>query len=91
MAVSATTNAGFDIVGASLVPYAGDYFIQVMNIILIIFGAIGFPVGHLSLFDSHVFIMYISVVFFSPHFFDVYWSNRYYLIFIDVHEKNGRR
>lgn len=44
MAVSATTNAGFDIVGASLVPYAGDYFIQLMNMILIVFGAIGFPV-----------------------------------------------
>ncbi|THE09984.1 TrkH family potassium uptake protein [Bacillus timonensis] len=43
-AVSATTNAGFDITGSSLVPYANDYFIQFITIILIILGAIGFPV-----------------------------------------------
>lgn len=42
--VSATTNAGMDIRGASLVPYAGDYFVQLINILLIILGAIGFPV-----------------------------------------------
>ena len=44
MSVSATTNAGFDIVGASLVPFANDYFIQFINMMLIILGAIGFPV-----------------------------------------------
>ncbi|MFS0824076.1 TrkH family potassium uptake protein [Bacillus sp. 1P02SD] len=43
-AVSATTNAGFDITGSSLVPYANDYFVQFITIILIILGAIGFPV-----------------------------------------------
>lgn len=43
-AVSATTNAGFDITGASLVPFAHDYFVQFITIILIILGAIGFPV-----------------------------------------------
>ena len=43
-AVSATTNAGFDITGASLIPFANDYFVQFINIILIILGAIGFPV-----------------------------------------------
>ncbi len=43
-AVSATTNAGFDITGTSLVPYANDYFVQFITIILIILGAIGFPV-----------------------------------------------
>ncbi|WP_226035463.1 TrkH family potassium uptake protein [Aquibacillus saliphilus] len=43
-AVSATTNGGFDITGSSLIPFAGDYFIQFVNIILIILGAIGFPV-----------------------------------------------
>lgn len=43
-AVSATTNAGFDITGSSLVPYANDYFVQFINIILMILGAIGFPV-----------------------------------------------
>lgn len=42
--VSATTNAGMDITGTSLAPYAGDYFVQVITILLIIFGAIGFPV-----------------------------------------------
>lgn len=42
--VSATTNAGFDITGQSLIPFAGDYFVQVIHIILIILGAIGFPV-----------------------------------------------
>ncbi|WP_374721441.1 TrkH family potassium uptake protein [Peribacillus tepidiphilus] len=42
--VSATTNGGFDITGASLMPYANDYFIQFIHMILIILGAIGFPV-----------------------------------------------
>ncbi|MBS4224837.1 TrkH family potassium uptake protein [Lederbergia citrea] len=42
--VSATTNAGMDITGESLAPYAGDYFVQTITIILIILGAIGFPV-----------------------------------------------
>lgn len=43
-AVSATTNAGFDITGSSLVPFANDYFVQTVNIFLLILGAIGFPV-----------------------------------------------
>ncbi|WP_138417801.1 TrkH family potassium uptake protein [Aquibacillus sediminis] len=43
-AVSATTNGGFDITGASLIPFADDYFVQFVNIMLIILGAIGFPV-----------------------------------------------
>jgi potassium uptake TrkH family protein len=42
--VSATTNGGFDITGASLIPYADDYFVQLIHIILITLGAIGFPV-----------------------------------------------
>ncbi|RXI96422.1 TrkH family potassium uptake protein [Anaerobacillus alkaliphilus] len=42
--VSATTNAGFDITGQSLIPFANDYFVQTVNIILLILGAIGFPV-----------------------------------------------
>lgn len=42
--VSATTNAGFDITGVSLVPFANDYFVQSINMILLILGAIGFPV-----------------------------------------------
>ncbi|KAA9021666.1 TrkH family potassium uptake protein [Niallia endozanthoxylica] len=42
--ISATTNAGLDITGASLIPYANDYFVQLITIILITLGAIGFPV-----------------------------------------------
>ncbi|KIL47496.1 TrkH family potassium uptake protein [Jeotgalibacillus campisalis] len=42
--VSATTNGGFDITGQSLLPYADDYFVQTVTILLIILGAIGFPV-----------------------------------------------
>ncbi len=42
--VSATTNAGFDITGQSLVPFANDYFVQTINMILLTLGAIGFPV-----------------------------------------------
>ncbi len=42
--VSATTNAGMDITGQSLMPFAHDYFVQIVTSFLIIFGAIGFPV-----------------------------------------------
>ncbi|WP_169907549.1 TrkH family potassium uptake protein [Priestia abyssalis] len=42
--ISATTNAGFDITGSSLAPFATDYFVQTVNILLITLGAIGFPV-----------------------------------------------
>ena len=44
MSVSATTNAGFDITGTSLTQYFNDYFVQTLTMILIILGAIGFPV-----------------------------------------------
>ncbi|MBM7607882.1 potassium uptake TrkH family protein [Lysinibacillus composti] len=43
-AISATTNGGFDLTGMSLIPYHSDYFIQFITMILIILGAIGFPV-----------------------------------------------
>lgn len=43
-AITATTNGGFDITGESLMPYFNDYFVQIINMILIILGAIGFPV-----------------------------------------------
>ncbi|MGE7917653.1 TrkH family potassium uptake protein [Viridibacillus sp. NPDC093762] len=43
-AISATTNGGFDITGMSLVSFHGDYFVQVINMLLITLGAIGFPV-----------------------------------------------
>ena len=44
LSISATTNAGFDITGMSLIPYRTDYFVQIVIIILLILGAIGFPV-----------------------------------------------
>ncbi|RWZ60802.1 TrkH family potassium uptake protein [Halobacillus fulvus] len=43
-AISAMTNGGFDITGQSLIPFRDDYFVQFVNMILIIAGAIGFPV-----------------------------------------------
>ncbi|MBM7096530.1 TrkH family potassium uptake protein [Bacillus sp. H-16] len=43
-ALTAFTNAGFDVTGQSLIPFADDYFVQLVNILLIILGAIGFPV-----------------------------------------------
>ncbi|ASN05934.1 TrkH family potassium uptake protein [Virgibacillus necropolis] len=42
--ISATTNGGFDITGSSLIMFKDDYFVQFINMLLIIFGAIGFPV-----------------------------------------------
>ncbi|MEN1967056.1 TrkH family potassium uptake protein [Lentibacillus sp. N15] len=42
--ISATTNGGFDITGNSLIPFKDDYFVQFINMLLIIFGAIGYPV-----------------------------------------------
>lgn len=42
--ISAVSNGGFDITGESLIPYKDDYFIQFITMLLIILGAIGFPV-----------------------------------------------
>ncbi|AIM15335.1 TrkH family potassium uptake protein [Neobacillus sp.] len=42
--ISATTNAGFDITGESLIPFKNDYYVQIIVIFLVIIGAIGFPV-----------------------------------------------
>ncbi len=42
--VSLVTNAGVDITGASLTPFVNDYFVQVISILLIVAGGIGFPV-----------------------------------------------
>lgn len=44
VSISATTNGGFDITGSSLQPFNHDYFVQFITMILIILGAIGFPV-----------------------------------------------
>ncbi len=43
-AIAGFTNAGFDIFGNSLIKFSNDYFVQSITMILIIFGAIGFPV-----------------------------------------------
>ncbi|MBY6038021.1 TrkH family potassium uptake protein [Fictibacillus nanhaiensis] len=42
--VTATTNAGFDITGSSLIPFRNDYLVQIVTMCLITSGAIGFPV-----------------------------------------------
>lgn len=42
--ISATTNGGFDINGDSLLSFRGDYFVQSIHMLLIVLGAIGFPV-----------------------------------------------
>ena len=42
--ISSYTNAGFDIYDTSLEMFAGDYFVQLITIMLIFLGAIGFPV-----------------------------------------------
>lgn len=42
--LSAFTNAGFDVTGQSMIPFANDYFVQFIIILLIFAGAIGFPV-----------------------------------------------
>lgn len=42
--ISSTTNGGFDITGMSMIPYHNDYFVQFVTAVLIILGAIGFPV-----------------------------------------------
>src|SRR5699024_2206708 len=42
--ISALSNGGFALQNDSLVPYANDYIIQTITMLLIIVGAIGFPV-----------------------------------------------
>ncbi|CAM5189997.1 Trk-type K+ transport system membrane component OS=Ureibacillus acetophenoni OX=614649 GN=SAMN05877842_101279 PE=4 SV=1 [Ureibacillus acetophenoni] len=42
--ISATTNSGFTLTGNSLQPFSSDYFVQFVVMILIVLGAIGFPV-----------------------------------------------
>lgn len=42
--ISAFTNAGFDVFGTSLIGFAADYPLQIMMMLLIILGGIGFPV-----------------------------------------------
>ncbi|MCS7464368.1 TrkH family potassium uptake protein [Paenibacillus doosanensis] len=43
-AVSSYTNAGFDLFGNSLLDYSDDVVVQLLTMLLIVLGAIGFPV-----------------------------------------------
>lgn len=53
--ISALNNAGFDIISSnSLEPYYGVYSIQIVFIILLIIGGIGYPV----IYDIHQYISY---------------------------------
>ncbi|WP_368987010.1 TrkH family potassium uptake protein [Caldifermentibacillus hisashii] len=77
--VTATTNAGFDITGSSLIPFANDYFVQFIHMILITLGAIGFPVlievvnyvkrrketFHFTLYTKIATLMYLILVLFG--------------------------
>lgn len=101
MSVSATTNGGFDITGASLMPYAQDYFIQFVNIILIIFGAIGFPVlvevknflmnkqqdrkFHFTLFTKLTSVTFLALVAFGTIIF-ILFEYKYFLAGKSWHE-----
>lgn len=42
--IAATTNSGFAITGSSFLPFADNYGVQIITMILITLGAIGFPV-----------------------------------------------
>jgi len=42
--IASFTNAGFDIFGNSMLDFSHDYFVQLVTILLIVLGAIGFPV-----------------------------------------------
>lgn len=42
--LSAYTNAGFDIFGDSMFRFSNDYFVQIVTLLLMFLGAIGFPV-----------------------------------------------
>ncbi|MDN7146232.1 potassium transporter TrkG [Liquorilactobacillus mali] len=44
IAISAVTNAGFDVTGKSLMPFRHDYIFLLLVILLILIGGIGFPV-----------------------------------------------
>lgn len=44
LSVAAATSAGMDMDGLSMEPFAGDYFVQTVVMLLMIMGGIGFPV-----------------------------------------------
>jgi len=72
--LSSFTNAGFDIFGDSLVGFADDYFVQIITMLLIISGSVGFPVlielreylfGKTPHFRFSLFTKITSITFFS--------------------------
>lgn len=91
--VSATTNAGFDITGNSLIPFANDYFVQIINIILLTLGAIGFPVlievkdflvrkrsnyFHFSLYTKLTTITFFSLMIFGTIIILLFEANQFF-------------
>ncbi|WP_176555843.1 TrkH family potassium uptake protein [Virgibacillus ndiopensis] len=93
-AVSATTNAGFDITGNSLIPFAHDYFVQFINIILLTLGAIGFPVlielkdfmanrkkhyrHHFSLYTKLTTVTFFSLMIFGTIIILIFEANHFF-------------
>ncbi len=90
--VSATTNAGFDITGDSLIPFANDYFVQFVTILLLTLGAIGFPVlielksyildkkkmrHHFSLYTKLTVITFFSLMVFGTLAILVFEANHF--------------
>ncbi|UXH45650.1 TrkH family potassium uptake protein [Rossellomorea vietnamensis] len=91
--VSATTNAGFDITGQSLIPYANDYFVQFITIILLTLGAIGFPVlietkdylmskkrnkHHFSLYSKITTVTFFGLMIFGTLVIFLFEYNRFF-------------
>jgi Trk-type K+ transport system membrane component len=73
-AMSAFTNSGFDIYGNSLMGFADDYFVQIVSMLLIIAGSVGFPVliefreylfGKTAHFRFSLFTKITSITFFG--------------------------
>ncbi|GAA3322729.1 hypothetical protein GCM10020331_043770 [Ectobacillus funiculus] len=77
-AVNAATNAGFDITGQSMIPYAHDYFVQAVHMILVILGAIGFPV----LVELKEYITYKGKGKSPYRFFVIYEADDKHLLFL---------
>ncbi|WP_064092329.1 TrkH family potassium uptake protein [Rossellomorea aquimaris] len=91
--VSATTNAGFDITGQSLIPFKNDYFVQFVTIVLLTLGAIGFPVlietknflmnkqrnkHHFSLYTKITTLTFFSLLLFGTVIIFVFEYNRFF-------------
>ncbi|MEC2078482.1 TrkH family potassium uptake protein [Metabacillus fastidiosus] len=92
LSISATTNGGFDLTGASMIPYANDYFIQFIVILLIALGAIGFPVlielkkflasergnYRFSLFAKLTTLTFLALIVLGTIFIAIFENNLFY-------------